>query len=78
MIDTLFHNLERLKQPDIWNQFGLRNADYFLVTLHRPANVDDPFKLKAMLDAILDGTGDSPVVFPVHPRTRQKARSYKI
>ncbi|RYZ26420.1 MAG: UDP-N-acetyl glucosamine 2-epimerase, partial [Sphingobacteriales bacterium] len=72
MIDTLYQNMDRLQQPEIWSQFGLRKADYFLVTLHRPANVDDPYKLKAMLDAILDGTGDSPVVFPVHPRTRQK------
>jgi UDP-N-acetylglucosamine 2-epimerase (non-hydrolysing) len=72
MIDTLYHNMNRLQQPDIWKQFGLRKSDYFLVTLHRPANVDDPYKLKAMLDAILEGTGDLPVVFPVHPRTRQK------
>jgi UDP-N-acetylglucosamine 2-epimerase (non-hydrolysing) len=72
MIDTLYQNLDRLQQPDIWKQFGLMKGDYYLVTLHRPANVDDPYKLKAMLDAILDGTGDSPVVFPVHPRTRQK------
>lgn len=72
MIDTLFNNLDRLQQPALWAAFGLRAADYFLVTLHRPANVDDPYKLKTMLDAILDGTGDSPVVFPVHPRTRQK------
>jgi UDP-N-acetylglucosamine 2-epimerase (non-hydrolysing) len=39
--------------------------------------VVDPYKLKAMLDAILDGTGDSPVVFPVHPRTRQKLEVIK-
>lgn len=77
MIDTLYNNLDRLQQPDIWKQFGLRKADYFLVTLHRPANVDDPYKLKAMLDAILDGTGDSPVIFPVHPRTRQKLEVIK-
>jgi UDP-N-acetylglucosamine 2-epimerase (non-hydrolysing) len=77
MIDTLYHNINRLQQPEMWKQFGLRNADYFLVTLHRPANVDEPYKLKAMLDAILEGTGDSPVVFPVHPRTRQKLEVIK-
>lgn len=77
MIDTLYQNLERLQQPEIWSQFALRESDYFLVTLHRPANVDDPHKLKAMLDAILDGTGDSPIVFPVHPRTRQKLEVIK-
>jgi UDP-N-acetylglucosamine 2-epimerase (non-hydrolysing) len=77
MIDTLYNNLDRLQQPAIWQKFGLQNENYFLVTLHRPANVDDPHKLKAMLDAILEGTGDSPVVFPVHPRTRQKLEVIK-
>ncbi|MEP7257489.1 MAG: UDP-N-acetylglucosamine 2-epimerase (non-hydrolyzing) [Flavitalea sp.] len=72
MIDTLYNNLDRLQKPAVWDEFGLSSGKYFLVTLHRPANVDDPHKLKAMLDAILEGTGDSPVVFPVHPRTRQK------
>lgn len=72
MIDTLYNNLDRLQQPGIWKTFDLKTSGYFLVTLHRPANVDDPHKLKAMLDAILEGTGDLPIVFPVHPRTRQK------
>ena len=77
MIDTLYNNLDRLQQPAIWNEFKLKQADYFLVTLHRPANVDDPHNLKAMLDAILEGTGDSPILFPVHPRTRQKLEVIK-
>jgi UDP-N-acetylglucosamine 2-epimerase (non-hydrolysing) len=72
MIDTLYNNLDKLQQPSIWEEYQLRSGNYFLVTLHRPANVDDPQKLKAMLDAILEGTGDSPIIFPVHPRTRQK------
>ncbi|MEO8583121.1 MAG: UDP-N-acetylglucosamine 2-epimerase (non-hydrolyzing) [Flavitalea sp.] len=77
MIDTLYNNLNRLVQPDIWKKFALKTNDYFLVTLHRPANVDDPHKLKALLDAILEGTGHSPIVFPVHPRTRQKLELIK-
>ncbi len=77
MIDTLYNNLDRLKEPSIWKEYALKTSDYFLVTLHRPANVDDPYKLKGMLDAILEGTGDSPVVFPVHPRTRQKLEIIK-
>lgn len=72
MIDTLHQNLGRLKRPAIWQEAGLNEGGYFLVTLHRPANVDDPYNLRAMLDAILEGTGDYRVVFPVHPRTRQK------
>ena len=77
MIDTLYNNLDKLKQPTMWDDYKLKPGSYFLVTLHRPANVDDPLKLKAMLDAILDGTGESPVLFPVHPRTRQKLEQIK-
>lgn len=77
MIDTLYNNLDRLQQPTMWNEHHLKTGGYYLVTLHRPANVDDPHKLKAMLDAILDGTGEVPVIFPVHPRTRQKLELIK-
>ena len=71
MIDTLYHNLDRLRQPAIWDQNSLKSKEYFLVTLHRPANVDDPEKLKQLLDAIDAGTENYPVFFPVHPRTRK-------
>jgi UDP-N-acetylglucosamine 2-epimerase (non-hydrolysing) len=71
MIDTLFQNLSRLKQPDIWNKYQLSKGNYFLITLHRPSNVDDPYNLKNLLDAILNNTSNLPVIFPVHPRTRK-------
>ncbi len=71
MIDTLYQNLQRLKQPDIWLQHRLSNGNYFLITLHRPANVDDVDNLKNLLEVILKNTGDSPIVFPVHPRTKK-------
>lgn len=74
MIDTLFQNLGRLERPACWNEFGLEEQGYFLLTLHRPANVDDADKLIAYLDAILDGSGEHRVVFPVHPRTRKTLR----
>jgi len=69
MIDTLLQNLDRLRQPECWKNFNLKEKNYFLITLHRPANVDDPANLKELLDTILDQTGDHPVLFPVHPRT---------
>ncbi len=71
MIDTLTQNLERLQKPEFWDDFGLKKKNYFLVTLHRPANVDEPKNLKNFLDAILSGTENYPVLFPVHPRTRK-------
>jgi UDP-N-acetylglucosamine 2-epimerase (non-hydrolysing) len=65
------HNINRLQKPKFWDSFGLNEKNYFLVTLHRPANVDKPANLKDFLDAILNGTEDYPVLFPVHPRTRK-------
>lgn len=71
MIDTLYQHLNHLKQPDCWAAENLQAKSYYLVTLHRPANVDDPANLKKLLDAIMAGTGDSKILFPVHPRTRK-------
>ena len=71
MIDTLFQNLHKLKHPDVWVQNKLQAGSYFLITLHRPSNVDDEHNLKNLLDVIIKNTGDLPVVFPVHPRTKK-------
>ena len=69
MIDTLLVNLPRLKPPSFWRPMGLSVDGYFVVTLHRPANVDDPQRLEEMLLAIAEGARKLPVIFPVHPRT---------
>lgn len=69
MIDTLLANLPRLSQPAIWAASGLSEQSYFVLTLHRPANVDVPAQLAVLLDAILSHSMDLPIVFPVHPRT---------
>ncbi len=69
MIDTLLANRERLCPPRCWDEIGLKSREYFVVTLHRPANVDEADSLRQMLEAIGNGTRGLPVVFPVHPRT---------
>ena len=71
MIDTLFHNTEKLRQPKIWESHKLEKEKYFLITLHRPSNVDDPENLSHLIDVILAETGDMPVIFPLHPRTKK-------
>jgi UDP-N-acetylglucosamine 2-epimerase (non-hydrolysing) len=45
-------------------------APYGLVTLHRPANVDEPGALQAIMDALIEIAAELPLYFPVHPRTR--------
>ncbi len=69
MIDTLLKNMPCLKRPVFWEQLNLQNKEYFVVTLHRPANVDDQHSLAALLDAIVKNTKGIPVIMPVHPRT---------
>ena len=69
MIDTLLKQMSRFKKPDFWDELGLINHQYLVLTLHRPANVDDPEKLKELLIQITTNSNQLPIVFPVHPRT---------
>jgi UDP-N-acetylglucosamine 2-epimerase (non-hydrolysing) len=78
MIDTLFQNLTRIKKPVFWDQFNLREKNYFLLTLHRPSNVDDHQKLASILSAIENSTSDFQIIFPVHPRTRHIIDQFEI
>ncbi|HPH86138.1 MAG TPA: UDP-N-acetylglucosamine 2-epimerase (non-hydrolyzing) [Ferruginibacter sp.] len=78
MIDTLYQNLDRIRKPAFWEDFNLADENYFLLTLHRPSNVDDPKKLQAILDAVMASTANIPIVFPVHPRTRQILNNLKV
>lgn len=69
MIDSLLKNMNRLKQPAIWNSLQLNPGQYFVLTLHRPANVDNVGQLKLLLNAITSASKGLPILFPVHPRT---------
>ena len=69
MIDTLLGNLQRLRPPTFWDELKLEPQGYFVMTLHRPNNVDAKEQLLPLLKAIAIGTRGFPVLFPVHPRT---------
>ncbi|WP_136526679.1 non-hydrolyzing UDP-N-acetylglucosamine 2-epimerase [Geomonas ferrireducens] len=69
MIDTLLANMGRLRPPMFWEELALESGEYFVLTLHRPANVDDLDQLTGMLTAVAGGCRNLPVVFPIHPRT---------
>src|SRR5690554_5764830 len=69
MIDTLLKNRSRFIKSIIWDKLGLKEKEYIVMTLHRPANVDEESKLKCLMDEIINNTQDLPLVFPVHPRT---------
>jgi len=71
MIDSLYRHLERSRQSPIRDQLGLIEKSYAVLTLHRPANVDDPVVFGRILAALVTITEKLPVVFPVHPRTQK-------
>ena len=69
MIDTLLANRARFRQPDVWNTLALQDKQYIVMTMHRPANVDEENHLRAMMEQIVDNAHGLPIVFPIHPRT---------
>ncbi|MEX0928202.1 MAG: UDP-N-acetylglucosamine 2-epimerase (non-hydrolyzing) [Candidatus Babeliales bacterium] len=71
MIDTLLANMDRLNQPVVWQELNLIKGEYFVMTLHRPANVDEEGKLRELIDEIMNNSQGLPLVFPVHPRTKK-------
>jgi UDP-N-acetylglucosamine 2-epimerase (non-hydrolysing) len=71
MIDSLHYSYNKLKTPEVWSALGLKEKQYFVLTLHRPSNVDDADKLKYLLEEIEKGASGQSIVFPIHPRTRK-------
>ena len=74
MIDSLVQLLPAAMQC---SKNGLPER-YALVTLHRPSNVDDSARLQSILKALLEVNEQLEVVFPVHPRTRQRIEQFGI
>ena len=71
MIDTLLQNFDKIKMPSFFDELMVNRKEYFLLTLHRPSNVDDPVNLKKILGNIVDFSSNTLIIFPVHPRTRK-------
>ena len=69
MIDTLLANRSRFRRPEIWDELKLQEKQFVVMTMHRPANVDEENHLRAMMEQIIDNVHGLPVIFPIHPRT---------
>jgi len=80
MIDTLVRLLP--EAGGLWPQLSadlkIEEKKYCLVTLHRPSNVDDPTMLKQIIETLGEISRDLPIVFPIHPRTRERIAANKI
>jgi UDP-N-acetylglucosamine 2-epimerase (non-hydrolysing) len=78
MIDTLFKNMSRFKKPQLWNDLNLQEKKYFVMTLHRPSNVDEEQLLSRLINQIVTLSKEYPIIFPVHPRTIKKLNMLKL
>lgn len=86
MIDNLFFQVEQLatlnhsdfRSNALKTRMLAAPGQYGVVTMHRPANVDDPGVLKGMIGALGKVAADLPLIFPVHPRTANTLRKHAI
>lgn len=69
MIDTLLKQMPNFIKPTVFDEQNLKLQEYFVMTMHRPANVDEAEKLQEFLNTIESNVNGCPVLFPVHPRT---------
>ena len=77
MIDTLQHHLEKAKQSNIKETLGIK-GNYGLVTLHRPSNVDSKKILALLVETLIKISEKIKLLFPIHPRTRNKANEFGL
>jgi UDP-N-acetylglucosamine 2-epimerase (non-hydrolysing) len=78
MIDTLFQQLKRARNSAILDELELGPREFAVLTLHRPANVDDPESLSRILFAMGAIARKLPVIFPAHPRTQARMREFNL
>jgi len=78
MIDSLRSHHDRALCTKPWHRFRLKPEAYGLVTLHRPANVDDVKALREIYSALIEIAQKIPLLFPVHPRTRAQIDRYGL
>jgi UDP-N-acetylglucosamine 2-epimerase (non-hydrolysing) len=76
MIDTLSEMLPKAKSQPTLAEYNLRPREYGVVTLHRPANVDDPKTLGLLVEVLASVSRDAPLVFAVHPRTQDRLKQF--
>lgn len=76
MIDSLFIHLKRAGESTVREDLNIAGSDYATLTLHRPSNVDDPETFARILDALEHIGARLPIIFPAHPRTRERIKEF--
>lgn len=78
MIDSLELLRIKIEASAIYKDYNLNKSSYGMVTLHRPANVDEKESLKKMCDVLIEISKGLPLVFPVHPRTQKQLAAFGL
>jgi UDP-N-acetylglucosamine 2-epimerase (non-hydrolysing) len=78
MIDCLLTQLPKTEKRDVLDRLNLEAKNYAVLTLHRPSNVDTPDVFKSIIATLIDLSRDLPIVWPVHPRSRNRLESFGL
>lgn len=78
MIDTLLKFKDIARESNFLNQYGVKNKDFILLTLHRPENVDNQIILTKLVKTISKIAKDKTVLFPIHPRTKKNIEKFNL
>ncbi len=78
MIDSLIYYMPKINNSDILTSLGLKKQQYILSTFHRPSNVDHPERLRKILENMKHLATSLPVIFPIHPRTRNNIKHFGL
>ena len=76
MIDSLVMLRDKIENTQYWKTLNLKPKNYGLLTLHRPSNVDHASNLEFIVDTLIKTSHMIPLVFPVHPRTKQRLKRF--
>ncbi len=78
MIDTLVAFNEQIEQSDVLDKYSLESGAFVLMTMHRPANVDNEDNLLKLLKIVKHATANYKLVFPIHPRTKNSLQKHNL
>lgn len=78
MIDSLEMLRHKIEAHRVYDEYGLKKSAYGIVTLHRPANVDNEKKLKQICESIVRISEKMNLLFPIHPRTGKNLEQYGL
>ncbi|MCB9233626.1 MAG: UDP-N-acetylglucosamine 2-epimerase (non-hydrolyzing) [Bacteroidia bacterium] len=78
MIDTMVAFEKEISASQICTELGVSKGNFALMTMHRPATVDDPEEMEKLMEVIRAITAQMHLVFPVHPRTLKQAEKFGL